>query len=1014
MFCVLLQPSRMQRLHELALAMGESDPNRPDYSRYVKMKQTKKMTLVEPLSHGHLNNCDYVRRNKEILAAIRLQAMFRARRDRRVAEGLAKKQAFLEAKMFAIKEMKKVITDEFRTREGSSGVGKLKWDAQVRMKQAKLRASGQNVNREDTVLLMMEEAINFGIEEIDTRFKQVAITEGFDDTGFVPPPRQEQEPQDLFAIMGLVRKPAALDSDSVLGDIATPRPDEDEQEGDTNIGEDGKKNAVASKKNIDVSSALIGITQERTALILRGQHQPSPADKGETLMERELRLMMASPVSSLEQLTNRIRSLDKAFSEMRIFEMLTELPSKRLLLKFAMALPLKHVASQLSVHFSIPRNVEEIAQIFKNIVKTDFELGIFMARLQDIQDRCDVFVKRLEESELVTRLPGLELRVRSRFKASVGASELDIIEDEGIKIEDNLMRFRRIAHEALEGSLRLQEKFKKSLVSILEMEQRRKAVQMLLSKNTGTPFEFNISLESRQSWMKRLNTAFNAIETSKAETEAKYSEIKLVGKEFLEFAVHDAQIIVNEYFLPKYRKTVQVHHEIAVHGRPKYCGRGIDGQSQVFEAHNITYRVLTDDHGIFNGSDEYAAKAGSNERIGSIEYLKTRTKRLNVPLIATIDYFGFRVLAVSKLQCEEISFTDEGDLRKIKEDFVHGVMENGQTFVNKSKTASALLKAAGSKLNLMEHELRGFKDIVSSRTSCSAEIKVYRTSDDQYYACDFWLAMPAEHPDYTPHLPIVPRRQSVFWRLLRPELLKFCQQPLSPNAFNELTGGSKDHLQQIESLAKATEYLVQEVIPVYLNSLSKRDLVLPLSQGFGIDIASELHCRGINIRHLGYMRSSLYRTLPGFVKLFFNENFLRTTRDLRDEVKDGDILKVAGAVYTVKETSQNRSTHSKIPISQTYLDEDVERVQCVSGSSFMKTEKNSEQLRALFLAEMVARAIKHIVKFILRSYARKINGTSPDFLSTLYCEYFNVVTGAHPRSSIILQEDVFEAIRFTL
>lgn len=1004
----------MQRLHELALAMGESDPNRPDYSRYVKTKQAKKRSLVDPLSHGHLNNCDYIRMNKEKFAAVRLQAMFRAHRDRRVAEIAAKKQAFEEAKLFAIKEMKKVITDEFRTRESSSGVGKLKWDAQVRMKQAKLRVGGQNVNREDTVLLMMEEAINFGIEEIDTRFKQIAITEGFSDTVFIPPPRQEQESQDLFSIMGLVRKPAVLDSDAVLGDIATPRPDEDGKEDDANQEEAGRKNSVASKKNIDVSSSLIGITEERTALILRGQHQISPADKGETLMERELRLMMASPASSLEQLTNRIRSLDNAFSEMRIFEMLTELPSKRLLLKFAMTLPLKHLAFQLSAHFSIPRNVEQIAQIMKNLVKTDTELGIFMSRLQDIQDRCDLFVKRLEESALVNRLPDLELRVRSRFKASVGASELDIIEDEGVKIEDNLIRFRTIAQEALEGSQRLQEKFKKSVVSILEMEQRRKTVQMLISKIAGTPFEFDISLESRQSWMKRLNTAFNAVETSKAETEAKYSEIKLVGKEFIEFAVHDAQIIVNEYFLPKYRKTIQVHYETAVDGRPKYCGRGIDGRSQVFEAHNIAYRVLTDDHGIFNGSDEHAAKAGSNDRIGSIEYLKTHTKRLNVPLIATVDYFGFRVLAVSKLQCEEMSFTDEGDLRKVKEDFVHGVIDKGQMFVNKSKTASALLKAAASKLNLMEHELRGFKDVVSSRTSCSAEIKVYRTSDDQYYACDFWLAMPAEHPDYTPHLPIVPRRQSVFWRLLRPELLKFLKQPLSPNAFNELTESSKDHVQQLEGLAKATEYLVQEVIPIYLNSLSRRDLVLPLSQGFGIDIASELHCRGINIRHLGYMRSSLYRTLPGFVKLFFNENFLRTSRDLRDEVKNGDILKVAGAVYTVKETPQNPFTHSKIPISQTYLDEDVERVQCVSGSSFMSTEKNSEQLRALFLAEMVARAIKQIIRFMLRSYARKINGTSPDFLCTLYCEYFNIITGAHPKSSVILQEDVFEAIRLAI
>jgi Clustered mitochondria len=250
--------------------------------------------------------------------------------------------------------------------------------------------------------------------------------------------------------------------------------------------------------------------------------------------------------------------------------------------------------------------------------------------------------------------------------------------------------------------------------------------------------------------MKRLNSALSLSERTKAETEAKYSEIRLVAREFLEYATIDAQIIVSEYFQPKYKKTVRVASETPVDGRPDFCGRGVDGKSVLFEAHGISYRVCTDDNGVFNGSDEYAAKAAGNERIGSLQYLQTHTKNLNIPLIAAIDYFGFRVLAVSKLQCEEITFNDEGEVRKIKEDLVHGAINRGDNFVNKNKTANAFMKKAGGTINLMEHSLKGIRDASSSMTSCSGEIKIYRLGD-QFYAkvllqSDCQLELRFSHP----------------------------------------------------------------------------------------------------------------------------------------------------------------------------------------------------------------------------------------------------------------------------
>jgi hypothetical protein len=43
--------------------------------------------------------------------------------------------------------MKDRVLKEFKKREKISGAGKLKWDAQVKMRQTKLMAAGQKVGR---------------------------------------------------------------------------------------------------------------------------------------------------------------------------------------------------------------------------------------------------------------------------------------------------------------------------------------------------------------------------------------------------------------------------------------------------------------------------------------------------------------------------------------------------------------------------------------------------------------------------------------------------------------------------------------------------------------------------------------------------------------------------------------------------------------------------------------------------------------------------------------------------
>lgn len=119
-----------------------------------------------------------------------------------------------------MKEMKSKIMTEFKKREALTGMGKMKWDAQVRLRQAKIRASGQSASRADVVMIMMEELINKSRQDIEVRFLKIEGKEDFKGIDFGERVIIEDEPAkviDVAALFGMVSKPAVADT-SVLPD----------------------------------------------------------------------------------------------------------------------------------------------------------------------------------------------------------------------------------------------------------------------------------------------------------------------------------------------------------------------------------------------------------------------------------------------------------------------------------------------------------------------------------------------------------------------------------------------------------------------------------------------------------------------------------------------------------------------------------------------------------------------------------------------------------------------------
>ena len=172
-FRSLLEAEHVSHIHDLALSMGANDPLKTDYTRFTRKAKKASDSAVVPLDTGHLTNLKHYSDTIKNDCALVIQTCARAYVQRRQAEFQAKRQAFTQAKVMAMQEMKEKVLKEFKKREGLEGPPKMKWDAQVRMRQAKLRQGGTNLSRADVVMVMMEEAIARSREEIEARFRKL-------------------------------------------------------------------------------------------------------------------------------------------------------------------------------------------------------------------------------------------------------------------------------------------------------------------------------------------------------------------------------------------------------------------------------------------------------------------------------------------------------------------------------------------------------------------------------------------------------------------------------------------------------------------------------------------------------------------------------------------------------------------------------------------------------------------------------------------------------------------------
>lgn len=109
----------------------------------------------------------------------------------------------------------------------------------------------------------------------------------------------------------------------------------------------------------------------------------------------------------------------------------------------------------------------------------------------------------------------------------------------------------------------------------------------------------------RTRWSDRFQNALRLGEADADQIQAKYTEILQICQDFIETASAVALVLVREFYLPVRAKSILPVTESPIDGRKD----NIRSTSRLkYEAHDILFKICTDDHGRFESSHEYAAK----------------------------------------------------------------------------------------------------------------------------------------------------------------------------------------------------------------------------------------------------------------------------------------------------------------------------------------------------------------------------------------------------------------------
>ncbi|KAN0015625.1 hypothetical protein ACTFIU_008366 [Dictyostelium citrinum] len=358
----------------------------------------------------------------------------------------------------------------------------------------------------------------------------------------------------------------------------------------------------------------------------------------------------------------------------------------------------------------------------------------------------------------------------------------------------------------------------------------------------------SISLYSWNSEFQRLLEMDDCLE--------KFERLSSLEHDFVYAAESYGRIIISENFLSNELKTIKPVSVGGIAGGEKYIVQGI-----LFK-----FALESETFGLY-GNDENAMKTAAHELNGCTSFLNCGVKGLHVPLMAFIDYRGFRLMAMSLLPIS-------------KKSLIYGSCDAGQTVHTSNNIFNNLFSNAAKIVNLKAHFVQDISGDIKS-ISGPIDIEGHLGSDNRFYLLDFARLSPPEPPKH---------RGSYLYKLLRLELVRKYQKPLCSDAFSPMSSIDID-IHNVE-VQDAYDDLINNIIPKFSKYIQVRDEIsIDTNSSIEIlrqannrikDISKLLHAEGINVRYIGEVAS--HCTSYAFKRFFIIEAIVRTLKSLAREL----------------------------------------------------------------------------------------------------------------------------------
>jgi hypothetical protein len=168
---------------------------------------------------------------------------------------------------------------------------------------------------------------------------------------------------------------------------------------------------------------------------------------------------------------------------------------------------------------------------------------------------------------------------------------------------------------------------------------------------------------------------------------------------------------------------------------------------------------------------------------------------------------------------------------------------------------------------LKPHRFKPYKQSEEVEICGPADIEGHIGEDGQIYVVDLARLMPPE----APQLALIRHSRSEFFNMLRPELVKRNDVPLSCDACTSFGKTNSDiNNKEVES---ATLLLQQTIMPEFAEKINTKMIKLHN----GTQLGEEMHRAGLNLRYLGFLRAKVNE--PKARSLLLLEMILRVLKN---------------------------------------------------------------------------------------------------------------------------------------